>query len=454
MRAPFRNRQFRRLFAGRVVTNVGDSVYFIAAMWLVYSLTGDPFYTGLAGFLTRMPAAFQFLVGPLVDRWSIRWTLAGTQAIQALVVLVVPAAYYVDALTVSLVLVVMPTLAALNQLVYPAQTAALPRLLDDEELVAANSAFSLAYQSLDMIANGLSGVLIGLIGAVALFLLDAVTFAVAALLFATVAVPLAGDSVDDDPDSGPGWDGTGGDGTSDFESGGTAAPDGGEPDGATEEGGDEKPDGYLARLLVGVRFLRGTFLVPLIAGAAIVNFTGGMVLAALPAYAGALAVPSALAAIGDAGAYGILMAAFAAGNFLGAVGANAIDDRPLGTTMVVGFLATGVLWTAAILFQWLPITAALGVIALLPLGAVNVQLAAVVQSAPPEEYVGRASSVFGSAASASLPIGSLVGGVVAGTFGPLVALLGPGVAGFAYAVYVLAHPDLRELPAIDDVQLE
>jgi hypothetical protein len=68
MQGPFGHRGFRRLFAGRVVTNVGDSLYFVAAMWLVYRLTGDPVYSGIAGFLTLAPAALQFLVGPLVDR--------------------------------------------------------------------------------------------------------------------------------------------------------------------------------------------------------------------------------------------------------------------------------------------------------------------------------------------------------------------------------------------------
>jgi len=156
MRGPFENSEFRRLFAGRIVTNVGDSFYFVAAIWLVYELTGNAFYSGLAGFLTLAPSALQFLAGPLVDRWSIRRTLTGTQAVQAVVVLAVPLAVAYGVLSVWVILAVMPALAALNQLVYPAQTAALPRLLDDD-LVAANSAFAVAYQGVDMVANAAGG---------------------------------------------------------------------------------------------------------------------------------------------------------------------------------------------------------------------------------------------------------------------------------------------------------
>lgn len=435
MRGPFRNQAFRRLFTGRVLTNIGDSVYFIAAMWLVYDLTANPLYTGIAGFLTMAPSALQFLAGPVVDRWSIRHILAGTQAIQAVVVLLVPVAHYFDALTVGVVLVVMPTLSALNQLVYPAQVAALPRLLEDEELVAANSAFAIAKQGLDMVANGVSGVLIGIVGAVTLFVLDAVTFAIAALLFATVTIPRAEPST-----------------TAQAGSGAEAPVDRSDEDRVVADGGPREGESlsYIARLRAGGRFLRGTFLVPLLAGAAIVNVTAGMVLAALPAYADSL---GSAVAIGDAGAYGVLMAAFAGGNFFGALGANLIDDWRLGRTLVGAFIATGFLWTVAVAAEWLPVTAVLMGLAFIPVGAVNVQIAAVVQAAPPERFVGRVSSLLGSVTAAAIPVGSLAGGIVAATYSPTVALLCLGITAIGYGVYVIVHPTLRTLPTVHEIQL-
>lgn len=473
MRGPFQNTAFRRLFAGRVITNVGDSLYFIAAMWLVYSLTNDPFYTGVAGFLTLGPQALQFLAGPLVDRWSIRRTLVGTQVIQAVVVAVIPIAHTVGALRVELVLVVMPLLAALNQFVYPAQSAALPRLLDDEQLVAANSVFSIAYQGLDMVANGVGGLLIAAVGAVSLFAIDAVTFAVAAIVFLTVSVPAAGENDDSQAQAGSATpeDSVAADGGERDRAGETGPADhatgeadptddspdetGRTDDTAGETGASEDADEpYLDRLRAGIAVLRGSFLLWLILGALVVNFTSGMVLAAIPVYADSLAVPAAVAAIGAAGAYGVLMAAFAAGSFLGAITANAVSEYPLGWTMVAGFAVSGVLWTTAIGLSWLPVTAVLIVVALLPVGAVNVQLAAVVQSAPPEEYVGRVSSLLGSASTAMIPIGSLAGGAVAGTLGARAAMLALGVGSLALALYVLVHPALRGLAAPEEISID
>jgi MFS family permease len=388
-----------------------------------------------------------------VDRWSIRRTLVGTQVIQAVVVAVIPIAQTMGALRVELVLVVMPLLAALNQFVYPAQAAALPRLLDDEELVAANSAFSIAYQGLDMVANGIGGLLIAAVGAVSLFAIDAVTFAVAATVFLTISVPAAGESDRSQPQAGTGTpeDSVAADGGERDRAGGTGPADDTAGETSATEGADEP---YLDRLRDGIAVLRGSFLLWLILGALVVNFTSGMVLAAIPVYADSLAVPAAVAAIGAAGAYGVLMAAFAAGNFLGAITANAVSEYPLGWTMIAGFAASGVLWTAAIGLSWLPVTAVLIVVALLPVGAVNIQLAAVVQSAPPEEYVGRVSSLLGSASTAMIPIGSLAGGAVAATLGPRAAMLALGIGSLGLALYVLAHPTLRGLAAPDEVSID
>ncbi|MFC3959015.1 MFS transporter [Halovivax cerinus] len=467
MRGLFDNRTFRRLFAGRVITNLGDSLYFIGAMWLVYSLTGDPFYTGVAGFLTQGPAVFQFLAGPIVDRHPIRRLLVGTQLFQAVIVATIPIAHALDALTVWHVLAVMPILSAANQLVYPAQTAALPRIVDEAELVAANSAFSVAYQGFEMVANGIGGVIIGFVGAVSLFVIDAATFGIAALVFATLAIPPAnaGDesTATDDGRTGDGVESGGGEPAAD---GGTPtrandadSDDEGSPeDGSTDDhASDTTPpesDGYVDRLREGADVLRGTFLLPLVVAASILNVTGGMVMASIPAYADSLAVPTALSALGAAGAYGILMAAFAGGNFLGALAASAVSDRPFGYVFLASGFATGTLWTAGLLVDWLPLTALLFTLALVPVGTVNVQIATIVQTAPPEALVGRVSSLLGSASTAVVPVGALLGGIVAGALGPRAAMAGIGVAGLGQAVYLLANAEIRGLPPAGETSLD
>ena len=390
MRTLLRNRNFARLFAGRLVTNVGDSVYYVAAMWLVYDLANDPLYSGIAGFLTMGPAALQFLFGPLVDRSDLRRVLVGTQVAQGVLVLVVPLAAALDALSARVVLAVMPTLSLLNQFVYPAQTAALLRILDDEELVRANSAFALAYQGADAVFNAVGGVLVALVGAVSLFLADAVTFAVSAALFATLSVPPAADGASDG--------GTTDDGAAAAGSGDTAVADDG-------EGPADDESAYLADLREGVAVLRGSVLAFVVAGAAFVNLAAGATFATLPAFADT---------VGGAEAYGVL----AAGNFVGALVASALEDYPFGRVSVACFAVSGALWSGAVAASPFPVTVALFGLAFVPVGVVNVLLAALVQAGVPDGLVGRVSSVLGSASMVATPVGALAGGALAGLLGP------------------------------------
>ncbi|WP_267641638.1 MFS transporter [Haloarchaeobius amylolyticus] len=442
MRTLFRNRDFARLFAGRVVTNVGDSLYFVAAMWLVYELTGNAAYSGIAGFLVLAPGALQAFAGPLVDRWNIRRLLVGTQLVQGVVIAALPVADHLGYLSVWLVLTVMPLLSLLNQLVYPAQSAALPRIVEKDELVQANSLFSLAYQGSDSVANALGGVLIAVVGATTLFVVDSVTFAAAALLFATVTIPPAeaaetSDAGEREADTlaseagEPGEDGPAS----------PAVTDGGEDDDSTEPG-------YFDDLREGLAYIRGTVLVPVVAGAAFVNFAaGGSIIAAMPAFADTF---------GGAGAYGFLMAAVSAGSFVGAFGASRVDDRAFGWTSILAFGLGGCFWllgvAAAAYTGSLPATVALFALSFVPIGVSNVLLSSMVQSVVPEHLLGRVSGVLGSAASVSIPFGALFGGTLTEAAGPFVLFVAGGVGLLVLALYWTANAGLRELPAVGDIQ--
>lgn len=456
MQSVLRNRTFRGLFAGRVVTNVGDSLYFVAAMWLVWELTGNEFYSGLAGFLTLAPTGLQFLFGPLVDRWDLRRVLVGTQLAQAVLVLAVPVAHLTGTLSVWVVLAVMPTLSLLNQVVYPAESAALPRIVEQDELVAANSLFSLSYQGVDAVFNAVAGIVVAVLGAVAVFALDAVTFLLAAAIFTTIRVPRATQGDDPETDARPvgtrpseppaSSDGAAAVGV--VETDGGNARDAAEV--STDAGAIGRDDGapvgalraYGADLREGFAFLRGTFLVLLVGGSVVVNFALGATIAVLPSY-GAL--------VGGAQGYGFLMAALGAGVLVGAVGASALSDRPLGYLSVAAFASAGVAWTTAVVVGWFPLTVALFLAAFVPVGVTNVMLASALQAVVPETILGRVTAVLGSASSFATPFGALAGGVLAATVGPTPVLLAAGGGFLFLAAYVFAIPALRGLPAVGDI---
>ena len=410
MRELFRNRTFRRLFFGRIVTNAGDSLYYIAAMWLVYSRSDSAFYTGLAGALILLPQTFQFLTGPLVDRWSLRRTLVGTQLVQAFLVLAVPLAVATDRFVVPTVLFVIPIAGLVNEFVYPAESAVLPRIVETNELVDANSAFSFAYGGVDFLFNALGGALIALVGAVSLYLIDSATFAVAVLVFATIRVPPAERTETDRSDAEP---------------------------------SSLAVDDYVEKLREGIQYIRATVLVPILATFVLSGVTAYATIAVLPAFA---------ATRGGAGTYGMLLAGLSAGRVLGAIAAPKLKPIPMHLLGVVGYGFGGIAWLAAVRMQWMPLSTVLVCLAFVPIGVMDTILIAMIQSLVPDRLLGRVTAVVYSVTGVAKPVGSLLGGALATIVGLDLLMLGVTVGLFSMAIFWAAHPLLRRVPAVQEIE--
>src|SRR5690625_86588 len=185
----FKNRNFSLMFFGRVISNIGSSLYAVAAILLVYELGGSTFYTGLAGFLSILPRVVEFCSGPLIDKIPIRALLVRTQLIQAVLLLIIPLAAYFDFLSIALVLVLTPIISTFNVLIFPAQLAALPKILPTEDLTKGNSFFTVAYQGVDIAFNGLAGILFVIIGPYALYTVNSVAFLIGAIIFYFIQIP-------------------------------------------------------------------------------------------------------------------------------------------------------------------------------------------------------------------------------------------------------------------------
>ncbi|WP_242311026.1 MFS transporter [Bacillus cereus group sp. BfR-BA-01331] len=404
-----KNRNFLLLFLGRIFTNIGDSLYYVAAMWLVYELSGDPFYSGLAGFLTLLPSALQFLTGPFVDRWSIKNTLVITQVLQCILILIIPITHYFDLLTVQLLLIIMPIVSFIEQFAYPAQSKALPLLLNKTQLLKGNSLFSFAYQGIDLICTTLSGILVALLGAITLYVIDSFTFAVTALLFISLKIPKQTETNVDFP---------------------------------AESNKSFSVKQYFSELKEGFSIVFRSLMRVFLIGSVVANFSIGMTMAILPSFADSL---------GGVKLYGFFLAAISAGSLIGALFSSWVGKRNVGRVSIISFAAGAFFWflSTIVPFQWLSIF--LFGLAWIPIGAINVLFATISQMATPNQYLGRINSVMRSMGTIAMPFGSLIGGYTANVYSSqlIFALASIGIL-FISLVWLL-HPKLRSLPKADEI---
>ncbi|MGF7048112.1 MFS family permease [Paenibacillus sp. DS2015] len=381
-----KNRNFTLMFIGRILTNIGDSLYTVAAMWLVYDLSGSTLYTGLAGFLSIIPKIIQLLSGPFIDRLPVRGVLVYSQLIQGILLLIVPIAYYFGVLTVGLVLIITPLLATCNTWVYPAQMSALPKILEKKQLTQGNSLFSLAYQGIDVACNAVSGILIGILGAVSLYLWNSIGFFIGALLFAQIRIK-------------PG--GVKSEGNLSIEPHESSAPM------ALHENKPKQTNmnRYFLDLKEGIRLLVKTPLSKILFGVIIINVAGGATFSVMPMYSDHL---------GGADVYGILLMSQALGSLVGALCAPylRLERIRLGRLYAIAFTLSGLAWFLSVHSPWLWVTFLVYGLAWFPGGAVNVIINTVLQKGVPQQYLGLIFSVTMALSGIALPLGSLIGGTL------------------------------------------
>ena len=177
------NRNLTRLLGGEFVSAIGDWLYIVALLVVIYTETGDPLLLGLFGAVRSIPyIVLSVPAGILADRVDRRLILFVTDLARAACMLGMAAVLALDGPLV--LLAALAVLAAcFSTFFYPAIGAYIPNLVEDErQLGPANSAWA----SLDnlgfVVGPVLGGLLVAAGGTNLAFLINAVTFLVIAAI--------------------------------------------------------------------------------------------------------------------------------------------------------------------------------------------------------------------------------------------------------------------------------
>lgn len=379
---------YRRYFAGLLVSLSGTWMQVIAEMWLVLQLTHSGTAVGIAAALQFAPMLLAGAwTGLIVDRLPKRQLLIATQAAMALPALALLALTVTGAIELWILYLLIFARGAVNAIDNPARQAFLVELVGPERLVNAVSLGSALVNGARTIGPALAGVVIALVGVAPCFALNALSFAAMIVaLRAMDATALASPPV------------------------------------ARREPGQVRS---------GLRYVRTTptLWIPLALMAIVGTFTFNFQVL-LP-----LLATSGLG--GGAGAYAALTAAMGIGAIAGAL-ANGVRSRVRPAMLAVAAAVFGAL-TATLAVA--PGTA-LATLALVPVGAASVVFAASVNShlqmAVAPQMRGRVMALYSIVFLGSTPIGGPLMGWIAGTAGPRAALAIGGAVAIAAALWARA----------------
>lgn len=180
-----RSPKYFPLWLSQLVSNLGDTLHYIALVVLVYQLTGRGAAVAILVAAEVIPV---LMLGPvagvIIDRLNRKHVLIGADILRAV-------------LALSLVwpqgtwhaYVVAAGMAAGNTFFNPTVQAVIPALTTEDQRLAANSVAWSTGRLVQIVAAAVAGGLIALIGTDAAFALNAATFAVSGLLIARLTIP-------------------------------------------------------------------------------------------------------------------------------------------------------------------------------------------------------------------------------------------------------------------------
>ena len=388
-------RNYRRYFAGQVVSLAGNWMQIVAETWLVLKLTGNGAMVGLAAALQFLPILLAGAWGGLLaDRLPKRRLLMTTQALMALPALALFALVTSGTVQIWQVLALIFLRGSINAIDNPARQSFVVEMVGPDRVVNAVSLNSVIVHTARIAGPAAAGAVIALAGVGPCFLVNA-------LSFAAMLVALRGM----------------------------------DPEHLHPVPGAERAPGQLraaVRYVWATPALRVPLLMMAVVGTLSFNFQVLLPLVARFTWDG------------TATTYAALTSAMAAGSVLGALASGAR-----------GRVSPHLLAGAAVAFGTLTLLAAgapafaLQVAVLVPLGAASVTFAAGVNSslqlAADPAMRGRVMALYSVVFLGSTPIGAPLVGWIAESAGPRAGLVVGGVA--ALLTGVLAWAALRRAAA-------
>jgi MFS family permease len=363
-----RYRNYRLLWMGAGLSNIGTWMQSVALSWYVFLLTHSPFWVSFVTFVNFVPTVLSPIGGVFTDRLDRKRILLVTQTLMMVdaAVLAVLAAVGRASLFAVLALTFGQGLAfALNG---PTWQAFIPSLVPPEAMVNAIALNSAQFSLARVIGPALGGALIVSAGAGVVFGINAGSFLAVLVALALVRLPRHEPSLD-------------------------------------------RPR-VLDELAGGLRYTwRERRIRTMIATVAVASFFGAPITALLPVYAADVFGRGA-------GGFGVLAAAAGAGALVGALALGRMGSRVSPGEVAWSMVGMGV---ALVLFAAVRVYVA-GLVMLLAYGAAYLFSVSGtngdIQLHVKDALRGRVLSLFMLAFGASYPLGSLIAGIAAESWGP------------------------------------
>jgi MFS family permease len=395
----WRNGDFMRLWVGQTISEAGTQVSQLAIPTVaILILRASPFQVGLLTALEFLPFPVLGLVaGVYADRLKRRPLMIASDLGRMVALVTIPIAFSLGLLTIEQLYAVALVVGVFNVFFGISYQSYLPALIDRADLVEGNSKIEVSRSTAQLAGPAIAGFAIQAIGAAEAILIDAVSYLVSAFSIWLIKKP--------EPQPAP----------------------------ATASG----RTGFWHEMWEGIQVVIHNPTLWKIAGCtATANLGSNMV------FAVALIFMYRNLHLGPA-VVGVIFAVGAVGGLLGAVSTSAVVTRlGVGVTLLISILGEGLLMATPLAAQTNApaFLSALFFFQFLIGAPYNITQVSLRQAITPDRVQGRMNATMRTIVWGTIPIGSVVGGILGTVIGVVPTIVLGGFIALLAAGWILAGP--------------
>ena len=390
---------FWKYWTGQTISNLGSSITLFALPLLVYKISGSALDLGIASAATFLPyLLFGLILGAWADRVNRKRMMIGTDIGRALIIVTIPLLFAFGLLTIWWIYIVAFIHATLTICFEAGEFAAIPSLVNQDDLVTANGRIQASYSGASIVGPLLAGVLVTLMPLSTLLLFDSLSFLASSFSLALINISF-------------------------------------------NKGEKRAPTSLRSDVVEGLRYV---FSNPVLRNIsimmALVNFVGSTAFAQLIFFAKSQlqATDFQASLLYSAGSFGVVILALAAGPLRKhwSFSTVALGALMLEGILTVVFSLMHMYWAAVVLWT---LIGGLGIL-------FNINTSSLRQTIVPNHLLGRVMSIASVIAWSAIPLGSLLGGfaiswtqnvaLVYGVIGVMIFLIS-----FGFSFTALGHAD-------------
>lgn len=180
---------FRFLWMGQSLANCGDVFYIVGLITTIYEATGSATYMALVPFFITTSRFVSGVIAPLIiDRTRLKLLLAYSQLGKTIIILLLAgfSSIFLSSNTIFLIFLFVIVISFLDGWANPASNALLPKLMEPNDLVKANSFLAILDQTIRLGGWPVGGILVAVVGADNVIWLTFLLFVASTIMMALI----------------------------------------------------------------------------------------------------------------------------------------------------------------------------------------------------------------------------------------------------------------------------